>query len=122
LQRTTRSEHGPSVAGVDGALSTGTETEGVGSSTGTEVGAGSLWRLLSCGLLLCRNLRPSELLENVLRCLGRGISLIDAAVEAAVDTEALELVEHVRSRHPKDASDDADDTVESTLSRFDLEP
>ena len=93
----------------------------MGTSAGTDVGAGSLLRLLSWGLFFCRNRRPIELLENALRCLGRGTSLVESLDDAAVDTEALELVEYVLSRQPKDASDD-DDTVEITLSRLDFGP
>ena len=93
------------------------------TSAGTDVGAGSLLRLLSWGLFFCKNRRPIELLENALRCLGRGTSLVEIFDDAAVDTEALELVEYVLSRQPKDASDDDDDdTVDITLSRLDFGP
>ena len=49
--------------------------------------------------------------------------LTEAAEEAAVDTEALELVEEVLCRQPKDASEEAvlsldDSSVRATLSRF----
>jgi hypothetical protein len=91
---------------------------------GAEVGDGSLWRWDSCGLLLVKNLRDIELPEKVLRCFERGMSFREGVEEAVVDTEALELVEAVRWRQPKDASEDAverldESSLRAKLSRFD---
>lgn len=64
-----------------------------------------------------------ELFEKVLRCLGRGLSFTEGVDEAAVETEALELVEEWRLRQPNEASDEAVDSrhssLRATLSGFD---
>lgn len=52
-------------------------------------------------------------LESVLRCLGRGLSFIEAVEEAAVDT--FEEVESLRSRHPNETSEEADDEMDGVV-------
>jgi len=65
---------------------------------GDEVGnASACFGGTSWGLFLCKKSRAIELFEMVLRCLGRRFwLLIEGVEEAAVETEALELVEDVR--------------------------
>jgi hypothetical protein len=72
---------------------------------------------------LVKNLRDIELPEKVLRCFERGLSFREGVEEAVVDNEALELVEAVRWRQPKEASEDAVESLDESslrarLSRF----
>jgi hypothetical protein len=58
-----------------------------------------------------------------LRCFERGLSFREGVEEAVVDIEALELVDAVRWRQPKDASEDAVESLDESslrvrLSRF----
>lgn len=56
-----------------------------------------------------------ELLESVLRCLGRGLGWTEGTEEASVDTDTLELVESLLFLHPNDASEDAEDRTEGAV-------
>jgi hypothetical protein len=132
LQRTTRSEHCHPAAdrdtGLVGSVDTGFATGAGGVQVvdigmGAEVGVGSLRRWGSCGWLLVKNLLDIELPEKVFRCFERGLSFTEGVDEAAVDTDTMELMEAVRCRQPKEASEDAIESLEESslrawLSRF----
>jgi hypothetical protein len=108
--RTTRSERVTSVAGGDGGVATGAGMQTVEVVTGDDVGGGGPSRCGCCGLRFWSSRREKEPLESVLRCLGRGLSFTEDVEEAAVDT--VEEVESLRSRHPNETSDEAEDEGE----------
>lgn len=85
--------------------------QGAGAMIGDDVGRGALSRR---GLRFWSSRRVKDPLESVLRCLGRGLSCTTEVMEdAAVD--AVEDVESLRSRNPKESSEAAEDVMDGAI-------